>query len=293
MKYPDHQTKHISSVHFIMFSAIALFIVNLIAPPVLGKQQENSVVKAGDSVTLHVTCMEPTGEIIMTTLSAIANDASKKKSRTFIPQESYTPLLIIAGNSEFYSGTDPLKVFKNELVARLSEYVIGRRVGQSSSVELTAPVPANMPDKDRFVRLFKNFPMDKQHIRPKSKITSQLGKPPQPGDTFPADFGLQWKVSKVSEEDVTLLLGYPDGNTGNSVWGRVLLHDRGEKWNVEIQPELNRLVRVGHFMGYIAAIDDQHYTLDYGYPFGKETLSCYITILSITSSDKNGKQSFF
>jgi len=239
------------------------------------------VVKAGDRAEVHVICKETSGDIILTSYQAVAEDPSKKKSDIYESLQKFEPLRIIAGQGEKYSGTDPLKEFNTELAARLSEAIVGLGVGESVSVTFKAPVPDGLKKEDRYITLSRRRNLPKKMTRPMNQFSMGFGKEPVLGQVIPTPIGVSARVTAVQDQNVELELVGKTGDRIETPWGTGILKDQGDTLQLDLDTRVGRLVRTGPYVGRIMSVEDTQYTMDFGFPFGNEMVICDISVVSI------------
>ncbi len=195
----------------------------------------------------------------------------------------------MAGESEKYSGIDPLKAFENELAAKLSKAIVGMRVGQSTSVTLTALVTEGLKEDERYITLSRKRIIPKKMIRPKNQFVIDVNKEPVIGLEVPTAIGLTARIVSVKGDDVEVIFVGKQGDQIETPWGKGVLHDQGEKWRLELEPHVGRLVRTGNYVGRISLVQADRYKVDFGFPFGNETIVCDISVVSIMGKNNENK----
>ena len=244
-------------------------------------QTSQGVIKAGDRVQVQITCRELSGDLILTTLSDVAGDTGRKKSVIYKAPKKFEPLRVVAGKSEMYAGKDRLKSFNRMLTAKLSEALVGMKVGENVILTFHAPVPKELPEEERYITLTTNRKVDKKVSGPKSAFIEK-GKPgPLLGQEIIEANGVIRKITAVNEDTVELAITGKDGDTVDTPWGKGIMHDEGQEWRLEIIPRIGRLVRIGPYVGRINSVQKDRYTVDFGCPFGNESIECDISIVAI------------
>lgn len=289
MKHDNSKFNITLDLLFVFACVFSLLLFYITALPARGEKAEAKVVNPGDRAEVHLICKESTGDIILTTYKAVSDDAAKKKSDIYAKPEAFEPLRIVAGKGEQYSGTDPLKTFNNELAARLSEAIVGMRVGESASLTFKAPVPAGMKKGDRYITLSRIRTLQKTMVRDKSMFSERLRDTLYVGQDFPNAVGLTTKITSIKDEEVTLEYVGSDGDRIETPWGTGILHATDDELKLELNPRVGRLVRTGPYVGRIISVEDKVYTLDFGFPFGNEMIICDISVISIMEQSHDEK----
>ena len=289
MKYDLQKNKMMMFNRNLLFAGILMFfLIYMAVHPAWGEIQPE-LIKAGDRAELNIICRESSGEIILTSYPEIAKNPSQKKSVIYQKPIKFEPLRIVAGESEKYSGIDPLKTFNNELLAGLSKAIVGMRVGQSTSLTFTAPAAEGLKQDERYVILSRKRIMPKKVIRPKAQYVIDVNKEPVIGQEVPTAIGLTARVVSVKGDDVEVIFVGKQGDHIETPWGKGILHDQGEKWRLELEPHVGRLVRTGNYVGRISLVEADRYKVDFGFPFGNETIVCDISVVSIIGKNNENK----
>jgi len=101
------------------------------------------------------------------------------------------------------------------------------------------------------------------------------------GQTFFLDPGVQGTVSSVTESEVVVRFTAHAGDKVATPLGQGTIRELPDRYETLIDAHVGDLVRGGKLTGRITAVDDQFITVDYGNPFGGETLSCDILVESV------------
>lgn len=236
-------------------------------------------IKPGDRIEVAVTCRLPSGELVMTTDKALAYDPKQKKATIFAHLEKYEPLRIVAGERAHYSGDKPLKPFNNELLALLSDALQGMHIGQQKTLTLRAPVPEGLPGEERYIQLALKRARPKTAEIPVDQFRSLYKKDPAVGDPVDFGMGISSKVAAIENTVAIIHFDLKDGDVIETPWGPADIKETETEYEIHIRPELGRLVRTGAFVGKVAEILPDRYTMDFGYPFGGEAVVCEIEVL--------------
>jgi len=273
--------------NFIFVNLFTLLILYMPGPAAWGDDPQT--IKTGDRAQLHIICKESAGEIILTTYPEVDGDDTKKKSSIYSTPKKFEPLRIVAGEGDKYSGADPLKPFNNELTAKLSQAIVGMRVGESVSLAFTAPVPEELKAEDRTITLSRKRMIPKKMTRPKQQFAVDPDQDPAVGREILTGLGLTAVVTAVKGDDLEIMFAGKEGDRIMTPWGTGILKDHGDKWLLELEPHIGRLVKTGNYVGRIITVEDDRYTIDFGFPFGNETILCDISIVSIMGKDNENE----
>ncbi len=244
----------------------------------------SSVVRPGERATVDFTCRIGNGEIAASTSGEVARDPSLPKSRVFLPRTARDPLVLVAGAEEVRRGPLGVVSFEDAIAARLAAAIVGLREGTRAAVELGA-------DRES---AGGRLPMARVWRRPKELRLSReeyaagKGRAPEIGQEYILDPLIPGKVTAVSDNEVRI--GFPcrDGAQVETPFGKGVLREEADHCGIAIDARPGTLVRSGPLAGKIVSMNDRSFVIDYGHPFGGETLSCDVTVVSIEKREGGG-----
>lgn len=247
-------------------------------------------VQSGDPVTIQVTCRTKDGAVVYSSSNKPEEIKQYAKSRIFFRKSGTGQLDIIAGSG--YTGAlhGRLKCFEPELLACLTGQVLGMKLHEIKQVELETREPENLTDKDRFLVLKK----ERRHSRfgnvNKKAFKDQIGKEPEVGMELLKKGSFTARVKDIRGDRVETEFIFNDGDRIDTPFGPGILTHDGDHYIVTIDAKVGQLIKTQALLGRIIEVDDTMFKIDYGHPFGGETLTCDLEVMSIGDASR-GDQS--
>lgn len=269
--------KHIGTILFI-------FCIYFISG--CGGSRVHAIIKPGDTVTLNYTCRGSDGSVISTVEENIGKNDSVSKSPVFISPEKYEPVSIIASERIDRKGQDSLRSLEDELISGLAEKIINMKDKQHSEVIINAPTYSHLPKTERYIS------MARIRKRPKQKSLSMrrflgFSRQQQPvlGMIIDLEKGFKGKVSEIKDERVYLDVLAKDGDIIDTFMGRAVISEKKGNYEIEIMAKTGNLVRLANLVGEITEIKDDLIKMDFGNPFGNQTLVCDVSIKDVVEGE--------
>lgn len=274
---------------FVRFSVIFLF--SFFYPACLMAQSSTGIVKKGDPVLVDFTCRLDDGAVVITTNESVAGDKSRLKEGVFLPFKKYSPAGLIAGSGKSGPDYGKLKSFENEIFECLSNLLTGMKEGSSNTYKIVSEVQPGLSENERFLRLSR-IRIQPKEVRLKPDLFKRnYGRDPVQGDIIYSDEfeGLATEVLSVLDDEITVKLNMKEGMKLPMPLGTGTVHDAGKKYKTVIDVYPGKLIRSGVIVGRVVDIEDEMFTIDYGHPFGHETLSCDVKVVKILKNDSTQK----
>jgi hypothetical protein len=173
-------------------------------------------------------------------------------------------------------------------VARLAGQLTGLKEGETRHVELTAQDIPERKKEDYVIRLarVRESPMEIKMTIDQFKF--RTGVSPETEKKISYDSSFDGQVKKITGKEVVIRLLPKEGAVVKTPFGESHISESAGSYKIDIDARKGSLVRSAHLVGRITDVDDKFITIDYRNPFGGATLSCDVTIQSITEakSDK-------
>jgi len=268
-----------------------LMITAMIAASLLGCSALNrQVVMPGDQADVHFTCRLKNGEVAASSYQAVGKDPSLPKASFFLPRDQNAPVTVKARNRSEDRGTREPQNFEGEILHRLSYVLAGQEVEKKYSVEIRAEeMPAGRPG-EHITKIARIRHREKELRLLPDEYKRKTGKAPEVGQDFIYyDPAMPGKVEKVSETEVYIRFPAPPGKGIKTPFGRGIVQDAADRWEIVIDAHPGSLVRSGGFVGRIVNVNNRFITIDYGQPFGGEPLFCDVTIEAVKPSQPEKK----
>lgn len=237
-------------------------------------------VKPGDRVNVRFTCRLADGAIASSTEKTVADDPALRKSPVFLASSTHEPATLPSGAELDGLRNKPLRAMEEEVLSRLTDEVVGMRVGESRSMKLAAS-PASPADGETTI-----IRMARVRVRPKElrmtvdEYRARKGAEPATGDDYTLDPSFPGRVVKIEGDRVVIAFSAPKDNMVRTPFGIGTVSEKGDRYEVELDVRQGSLVRSGPLVGRITEVDDRNFTVDYAHPFGGEELDCEVRVTS-------------
>ena len=232
----------------------------------------------GDLVSLQFTCREQSGEIAASSYPDV-NSSSQPKSMLFVKRTRTDAISLVAGGGG-KSATSRGRSFEDELLVRLAAALPGLRAGQEADLAIGAERQADAPGNDHTVKIARTRTHPKELQFSVVDWQRRYGAEPALGLKLAGDRALVGEVTELAGGSATVRYSVAAGKVPPP-FGKEIVTDMGDHYRIDIQAVKGALVRTGGSAGRIAEVDDQYLTLDYGHPFGGETLNCSVKVESV------------
>jgi FKBP-type peptidyl-prolyl cis-trans isomerase 2 len=168
--------------------------------------------------------------------------------------------------------------FEEEIIARIAGSLPGMKPGEARKIEIRSERPADVPEKEQVVQLALVRQRPKELRMTKGEYKSRTSKEPQEGEDFIFDPLIPGKVASVSENEVLIYFSAQPGSVVETPFGKGTIRENANQFEIVIDAVKGALVRTGPIVGRISDVQDRMFTIDYGNPFGGETLSCDVKV---------------
>lgn len=270
------------------FPLAALSLSLLLLSGCAAHRQGGNVPTVGERLALQYTCRLPDGSLAATTDKKLAEDPEVKKSEIFSPQRVYHPAEIVVPASPEQITVDYVGSLEEKIVQSLARKALELPVSRQVDVELTGTVPENIPENERFMQMALQIKLPRRMAVPLAEYQKEYPKTPVPGEILGADENFSTMVEKVEGEEVHLLFSAVPGASRKTVYGIEHFTQEEEEFLVRLEVKTGAVLRTGPLVGRISAVEQESFTIDYGHPFGGETLSCQVQALPVKNPGSAG-----
>jgi FKBP-type peptidyl-prolyl cis-trans isomerase 2 len=241
-------------------------------------------VQPGDTASVHYLCRLQSGEVVAAT-DRVAE--SQPKSNLYIQREEPGPLPITA-----LSAKDPAQAqapyeqrsLEEEIYDQIAHAIVGMKEGDTRVAKLTAEDAPPQQAHKYIARLTRVRTRQKEWKMPKGDYEFRAHRTPEVGQEFTYDPDFPGKVESVSDQEVTVRLFATPGAVIETPFGPGRVREEGQDYKMDIEARKGALVRAAAMTGRISDVDDKVITIDFGNPFGGETLLCDVTVEKITDA---------
>lgn len=268
-------------------TALSLFtgMVLLFVHPVLSgcsSRHAERAIAAGDRVRVEYTCTLPNGDLVATTDARAGSDRAVRKSVLFVSGEMEAHSVLTAGPKPSASGGGQPESFRSALIEKLSESLVGMKVGEIRKIAFSASGENDLRDSERFLQMARVRKRAKEKILTRDFfLRFSKGEPPDVGRQVRVEPGFLGTVSSFDEKNVRLRIT-PEGEQEiDTDFGKGKIRDRGDHYEIELDVRPGTLVRIGPLVGRVSEVNEETFTLDFGHPFGGQVLLCTIRALAL------------
>lgn len=250
--------------------------------------QGGNLPAVGERLALQYTCRLPDGSLAATTRKKIAEDPEVRKSEIFSPRKAYHPAEIVVPASPEQITVDYIGSLEEKIVQSLARKASELPISRKVEVELAGSVPENIPENERFMQMARQIKLPRRMVVSIAEYQAEYPKPPVPGEILGADENFSTMVEKVEGDEVHLLFSSAPGATRKTVYGIEHFTQEEEEFLVRLEVTPGAVLRTGPLVGRISSVEQESFTIDYGHPFGGETLSCQVQALPVKDPGSAG-----
>ena len=252
-------------------------------PGSAGNPGKGRIVQSGDVAEVSYICSLKSGEVVAATGPVAGN---RPKSNLYVPREGAGPLPLTATKTDGEQAQGaPYKQLslEEEISHQLAGIIVGMKEGTTGTAELKAKdAPAPVAAK-YMARLSRVRTRPKEMKMPKGDYEYRTGKSPEVGQAYSYDPDFPGTVVSVSDKEVTIRFTATPGAVLSTPFGPGRIREEGGDYKVDIEARKGALVRAADMVGRISDVDDKVIIVDFGNPFGGETLFCDVTVEKITN----------
>lgn len=256
----------------------------------LGINGNQGTIRPGDTVNVRVTCRLEDGKTVYSSHPDTIQDGIK--SHVFSPPIKPGPQEVVAGKEHKYLHYGKLRKFEPQVLTCVAEQIIGMKVHETKQMTLTRNLPIDLTYEDRYLKLTRTRTGARVATVGVTPFREQTGKEPVPGlkTEMKGTLGtLLIKVVSVEKDKVSIELDFENGDRFNTPFGEGVLSKDGDMYTYKIDSQVGFLVRSPPILGRISKVEEDAFEIDYGHPFGFQTLSCDVEILEINPEKKDEK----
>jgi FKBP-type peptidyl-prolyl cis-trans isomerase 2 len=260
--------------------AVSILLAVFFFGVAMGRAED--AVAVGDRVRVDVTLRLADGGLLLTTRPETAAAPGNVRAPVYMTLQQPGPMMLVAGPVLEEPRMPIDKGFSAELMAQLGRAVVGLKVGETRNVILKSAVMAELPDGERFLRLARVQKRERRAKMQKAQFVEAYKQEPVKGARFAYQTPVEAVIQSVEGDRVEVSLISPDGAPIATDWGPGTIRDKGDQgYEVVLAVKPGMLVRTGHLLGRIVAVDESRFTIDYGDLFGGEALRCELIVVEI------------
>ena len=238
-------------------------------------------IKAGDPVLLQYTCRTTDGRLVASTKEQAEAEKTDVQSLYF-PPSKHGPVSMTAKTSDATDdktmvATRAMSVEK-EIHYQLARAVVGLSPGNYKSILIQGREPENLNPGSRYLRLATVRKREKKRRLPANPYVAAKGKLPKIGERVFLEQGFIHTVTDATNEFILVDVTPDPAQAYTQFFGTGTIRDDGSVYEVILDVTEGRVVRDRNLMGRIVSADKRRFTIDWGHPFGGESLVCDIDV---------------
>ena len=240
------------------------------------------VVRSGDAADIHYLCRLESGEVAAAT-DPVAE--SQPKSCIYEKRTETGPVSVraIGANDAERPAGSPLTQpsFEEEIQYYLGRTIIGMKQGEKLTAELKAKDSLPRVAEEYVLRLNRVRTQPKVMVMQKHTYEYVTKQSPEIGQAYTYDPDFPGRVESISEKGVTIRIIVTPGTVKETPFGPGRYSEDGDNYKMEIDARKGALVRMAGLVGRIFYVDEKEFRIDFGNPFGGETLICDVMVEKI------------
>jgi FKBP-type peptidyl-prolyl cis-trans isomerase 2 len=260
-----------------------LNVIFILHCPVL-PAAETDLIKPGDKVGVQFTCRFKNGEIASSTSTAVAGN-TEPKSAIFLPRNIDDPVPVTAVESSKDLQPHNFIAFEDEIITQLSYSVTGMEMNGSGTIDLHADRITGLKPKEEFVQLARVRVRPKEMRMTGAEFKARTGKEAAVGDELTVNPEFSGKVASVSENEVLIRFSGQPGSVVDTPFGKGTIREDEKNYEIVLDAPVGKLVRTQGLVGRVSEVQDGSIVVDYGNPFGGETLTCDVKVEPAPAAD--------
>jgi FKBP-type peptidyl-prolyl cis-trans isomerase 2 len=281
-----------------VLKTIKIFIASAVAIPIFmagagaqtaGSLPRDAVIASGDKADVRFTCRFKNGEVAISTYQDLAKDLSIQKSTIFLERDRDTPITLVAEKDPPKPDRPQTMGFESWLFYRLSPAVVGLERGKKTAVEIYAERLEEHQKGEHLIKMARVRLRQKEMRMAPDAYKARTGKTPEIDQSFVIDPAVPGKVTSVTEKEVVIRFSATPHTKVVTPFGEGTVKEYEDRYEIVINAQPGSLVRNGGIVGRIKNVDEQFITIDYGHPFGDETLLCDVFVEPTKKDDTAGQ----
>ncbi len=243
-------------------------------------------VQPGDTASVHYLCRLRSGEVVAATDSV---PVIQQTSKVYVQREEAGPLSIEAESAAEKAAQTQARPFEQpsfegEISHRLAFAIVDMKEGDTRMAEIRAEDAPAREVRKYIAHLTRVRTRPKEMKMPKGDYEYRTHRTPEVGQEFSIDPDFPGKVESVSDNEVTIRFFATPGAVIDTPFGQGRITEDDREYKMDIDAHKGALVRADALVGRISDVDEKVITIDFGNPFGGETLLCDVTVEKITDS---------
>ena len=232
---------------------------------------------------LDYTCRLESGQVVDTTDSNVAEDPGIEKTAIFFRKNQYEPIPAASlkdnkGGKESTGQVTRLKFLHEVLQGELSQATREWKPGATGTVHVTTETQLEVPKNERVIWLARVKEIPKEKRYDKEKFKQMTGSKAEEDAVFLHHPQVKGTVISVEDDEVVVTFAPVSDQPWEGPFGTSVVLDKKDYYEIEIDSQVGKLVRVGPMLGRISQVEADRFQVDYGHAFGGQTLVCDVRI---------------
>ncbi len=246
-----------------------------------GIKSSGTPVISGEKLYVDYICSIDGKGLVNTTLKAVAQDQSIRKSRIFTERQAFFPLLITAGQMESKKETGKILPFYQVLGNQIDAGLVGKDKDRFYDMTFDPGLFPGVSNRQRYDAVDRVREVPRTRLLSVDSYKKDHGAEPVAGTKLYTDDGQAYaEITSVNNGKYSLKLIINDRLVRKVPWGTARIEGDDKKATVTIDSKVGMLVRDGYRIGRVVEITDTAIVVDYGHPFGGYPLKCRVKAFS-------------
>ncbi|MEW6219717.1 MAG: hypothetical protein AB1634_09335 [Thermodesulfobacteriota bacterium] len=238
----------------------------------LGAAGPASAIEAGSAVAVSFTCRMTDGTVAASTEPSWSQEGVKGLAPIFLKPAKPGPVTLTAGATV---RLNPEAGFEEAVQAYLAAELPAAPLGQPWTVTIEDPPRSAGGQVIKLARVRKR---PKEERMTADEYNRRTGKTPAVGASHTIDPAVPGTITAVGQDgQVTIVYTAAPGTPLTTPFGPAVIRDGGQTWEIVIDAQPGRLVRVGPLVGRITETAEETFTADFSQPLAGEALTCEVT----------------
>ncbi len=233
-------------------------------------------IAAGDLVMLQYTCRLADGTLAATT-QPNGEAGNLPTSPVYLRPSTTEPVVVIAGQGLKADKPVTRRSFEDEIAVQLAKRLVGLPAGVGSRLEIRGDGSLLADGQSHKLPMATVRQRLKEHRLDRAGYKARTGKEAEIGQEFSVDPNVPGKVAGINGDEVLIRFTAAVGSTVETPFGKGVIRETPEHFEIVLSPKVGTLVRTGPIVGRIAEANERQFVVDYSDLLGGETLTCTAT----------------
>jgi len=235
-------------------------------------------VVAGEQLSLEYSCRLGDGSLVASNRAEASAVGVAKRSEIMVPPRTAAPVPVVAGKGLLDDRPASTRSFEDEIAVQLAKKIVGLSTDSPLVLEIRGDGTLASDGLSHKLPMAAVRTRVKELHLDRATYLARIGKEPQAGQTYLVDPLIPGKVESVQGDDVRIRFSAVAGTSITTPFGKGVIRETPENYEIVLFPQLGSLVRTGPIVGRISQVNERQFVVDYSDPFGGEALSCSVLL---------------